>query len=327
MSTTLNVPVRARFGLRHDRRAPSVRSSSRRPTCATSRGGRRHDPRRHRSQLSVGQQVLSQLEREPGEYVVDPWVVDRTTLVAEQRGRVVAAAHLLRYGAGPDVGPSYRDIGEIRWLLFWPASGQWPDSQAAGEALIRASLGQLERWQVSRRCADASLPAPAVFGVPEQWPHVAQLYRAAGFTDPRVERVFVADVADLPTAAPPPAGITLSRLLGANGTRFAAVRDTDVAGYIEVDTTLNSGSRLSPMGQWADVGNLVLATGADPGLHAWLLGQAADWLRLAGITRLLDYADPETPASRVDALLAHGFRELTRVSRGWRLPDQAVGAG
>ena len=53
--------------------------------------------------LSV-QQVLSQLEREPGEYIVDPWVVDRTTLVAEQRGRVVAAAHLLRYGSSPDVG-------------------------------------------------------------------------------------------------------------------------------------------------------------------------------------------------------------------------------
>lgn len=44
--------------------------------------------------------VMSQLEREPAEFIVDAWVSERATLVAEQRGRVVAAAHLLRYAAG-----------------------------------------------------------------------------------------------------------------------------------------------------------------------------------------------------------------------------------
>ena len=48
--------------------------------------------------------VLSRLEREPGEYVVDPWVVERTTFAAEQERRIVAAAHLQRYGVGADVG-------------------------------------------------------------------------------------------------------------------------------------------------------------------------------------------------------------------------------
>ena len=43
--------------------------------------------------------VLSQLERQPGEFITDPWVSDRATLVAEQGGRVQAAAHLLRYYA------------------------------------------------------------------------------------------------------------------------------------------------------------------------------------------------------------------------------------
>jgi hypothetical protein len=32
--------------------------------------------------------VLSQLEREPGEFIVDPWVTERVTLVAEQHDRV-----------------------------------------------------------------------------------------------------------------------------------------------------------------------------------------------------------------------------------------------
>jgi hypothetical protein len=43
--------------------------------------------------------VMSQLEREPGEIIVDPWVVERMTLVAIERERVVAGTHLLRYGA------------------------------------------------------------------------------------------------------------------------------------------------------------------------------------------------------------------------------------
>src|ERR1700678_1712557 len=61
--------------------------------------------------------VMSQLEREPGEFIVDPWVTERATLVAEQRGRIVAAAHLLRYANEERVSESYRDAGEIRWLL------------------------------------------------------------------------------------------------------------------------------------------------------------------------------------------------------------------
>jgi hypothetical protein len=40
--------------------------------------------------------VLSQLEREPGEPLVDPWVAHRHTLVAVVSEAVVGAAHLLR---------------------------------------------------------------------------------------------------------------------------------------------------------------------------------------------------------------------------------------
>ncbi len=68
--------------------------------------------------------VLGQLEREPGEYVVDPWVVERSTLVAVHRDRIVGAAHLVRYGEDERVGPEMRGTGDFRWLLFWP--GQHP---------------------------------------------------------------------------------------------------------------------------------------------------------------------------------------------------------
>jgi hypothetical protein len=55
-------------------------------------------------------------------------VVERVTLVAEQRCRVVAA-HLLRYGTGEEVGQGHRGSAEINRLLFWPdasyGAGGW----------------------------------------------------------------------------------------------------------------------------------------------------------------------------------------------------------
>lgn len=149
--------------------------------------------------------VMSQLEREPGEFIVDPWVSERATLVAEQRQRIVAAAHLLRYAADESVGESYRDAGEIRWFLFWPEAPYWPDSAEAGEALLAASIAQFDRWGVSRQYADGTLPAPGVYGVPEQWPHVRAAYEQAGFRhEGHVEIVFIADVDGLPRVAREP---------------------------------------------------------------------------------------------------------------------------
>src|SRR5436309_12056318 len=86
--------------------------------------------------------VLSSLERQPGEFIEDPWVSERVTLVAEQRGRVAAAAHLLRYFPDERAGESARDAGEIRWLLYWPettaANPCWPDAARGAEGGLAA---------------------------------------------------------------------------------------------------------------------------------------------------------------------------------------------
>jgi GNAT superfamily N-acetyltransferase len=263
--------------------------------------------------------VMSQLERDPGEFIVDPWVAERMTLVAEQRRRVVAAAHLLRYGSGAEVGEAMRGAGEINWLLYWPEASYWPDSMAAADALMTACLDQLRRWQVTRWWADGTLPAPGVYGLPEQWPHIRALYERAGFVhDGHTEVVLLARVDELPQPSEPPvAGLEVRRAVGINGTRLSGSLGDKVVGYIEVEANLAEGGRLAHLGGWADVGNLhVDEAYRRRGVATWLFGQAADWLRLARVERLLDYAWPKEE-DRLALLRRLGFRELTRTARGW----------
>ena len=212
--------------------------------------------------------VLSSLERQPGEFIEDPWVQERMTLVAEQADRIAAAAHLLRYFADERAGNAARDVGEIHWLLFWPEAPAgnpcWPDATDAAEALITACIRQLERWGVRRQHAGGDLPVRGIYGVPDQWPHIRALYERAGFAHAgHTEIVYLARVGDLPRPARPPiAGLSVRRSVGMNGTRLSAVLGDDVIGYIEVET-LDEGERLSRHGGWP-----ISATCASPGRTA-----------------------------------------------------------
>jgi len=261
--------------------------------------------------------VLSQLEREPGEVVVDQWVVERVTLVAEQRGRVVAAAHLLRYGTGPDVGPALRGAAEIRWLLCAVDAPFWPDASAAGLALAEAAVATMRAWRPAGIGADGTLPAPGVYGIPEQWPHVGDLLARVGFRrGERTEIVLLADVASLPRAAAP-ADLRVVRTLGTVGTKLSALRNDCVVGYVEVDTGIGGSGAIAGQPGWADVGNLwVQEADRGRGVGSWLLGEAAGWLRLGRIDRLLAYADP----GETGFLERCGFRRLTETVRDWNLP-------
>lgn len=273
--------------------------------------------------------MLSELERQPGEFVVDPWVSERVTLVAEQHNRVAAAAHLLRYYDDQRAGTDYRGSADIRWLVFWPeapaGNPYWPDATEAAETLIAACIGQMQEWGVSRQDAGGELPVPGVFGVPEQWPHIRSLYQRAGFAHTgHTEVVYLAQVADLPRPESPIAGLSVRRSVGINGTRLSAVLGKETIGYIEVEV-FDEGQRLSRHRGWADIGNLHIAPEyRRRRIATWLLGQAAGWLRLAQVERLLDYASLEgqdpTGEDHDDYrafLAASGFCELTRTQRGW----------
>jgi GNAT superfamily N-acetyltransferase len=259
--------------------------------------------------------VLSQLEREPEETIVDPWAVQRATLVAIERDAVAAAAHLIRYAAGPEVSESYRDAAEIRWLVFLPGD------EAAADALAAECVATMARWDVAKMYADGALPAPGIYGVPDVWPHVAAALQRAGFVhDGRVEAVLVADVADLPRAgAPPFAGLWVERTLGGHATRFTAQLGGRVAGFFEVQADLTAGGALSRLAGWADVWELHVAEDVRRrGIGRWLVGHGADWLRLGRVERILDYVIVGEDDAHLAFARALGWRELTRTERGWR---------
>jgi GNAT superfamily N-acetyltransferase len=281
--------------------------------------------------------VLSSLERQPGEFIEDPWVSERVTLVAGQRDRIAAAAHLLRHYPDERAGKAARDAGEIRWLLFWPVAPAgnpcWPDATEAADALMAACIRQLEQWGVTRQHAGGELPVRGVYGVPGQWPHISAIYQRAGFAHTgHTEIIYLARVEDLRRPAEVPIdGLSVRRTVGMNGTRLSAVLGEDVIGYIEVEI-FEEGERLPRHSGWAGIGNLrVTEQYRRCGVASWLLGQAAGWLRLAQVERLLDYAwlegtDPggQDCAEYRAFLPAVGFRELTRTRRGWnRTPQKA----
>ncbi|MFI6854360.1 N-acetyltransferase [Streptomyces sp. NPDC050416] len=320
--------------------------------------------------------VLSDLERQPGEFITDPWVAERTTLVAEQREYVVAAAHLLRYRADAEVGEAYRDAAEINWFVCRPAASFWPDADQAADLLMRACLAQFARWNARVRYADGALPAPLVYGLPRNWPHIRAVYERAGFRHAGdTEVILIARVADLPEPEPRP-GVTVERTLGECGTRFTARAGTGAPGgvrrvppalrrparplaapgehprttstrasarqaesphrtppgppsgrtaglyghplgFVEIDTALARPERHARAAGLADIGNLHI----DPaqhgtGLEHWLLAQAADWLRLCGVDRLVAY-ESAADSTMLGHLTGAGFRELTRTDRGW----------
>lgn len=121
--------------------------------------------------------LLSSLERQSEEYIVDPWVVERSTIVVEQDQRIVAAAHLQRFADDPRVSDDYRGAGLIQWFLSVPGDAYDP----AAAMLMRACLAQLNAWAVTVAYADGQLPFPGVYGIPVAWPHVRRALEQGGF--------------------------------------------------------------------------------------------------------------------------------------------------
>jgi GNAT superfamily N-acetyltransferase len=230
--------------------------------------------------------LAERLTRDPGEAIVDPWVLRRHTLVAVERDRVVAAAHLLRYGATADVGPAFRDVGEIAWLLAWPAACD------AAEAVLAAGLRRLADWGAEAQwLCTGSMFVPTVSGIPDTWPHIAAILRAVGYApEPEREEVLYAGRIDRlePPPAPPIEGLVLARRMCDFAPRFAAELAGESIGLFDVRSDVTAGGMVPALAGWAEPWNLwVDERYRSQGVGSWLVRSAAPYLRLGGCDRML----------------------------------------
>ena len=163
------------------------------------------------------------LQSEPQEYITDPWVVERKSIVGIVKDRVCAAAHLRRYGDDT----RWKGTGEIDWILFWP------EEREAGEAVMTECRRQMDAWQVVDEQISGPLPVPACVGIPDVWPHISGLVEQFGYSanEDIDESVYGGTLNEISAPGEPPVSdVTIHRDAGEFGTRFVARLDgNDIA--------------------------------------------------------------------------------------------------
>src|SRR5258706_80865 len=239
--------------------------------------------------------IASHLQQNPGQAIVDPWVSERKTLCALEGERLVAAAHLLRYSRGSEVGPTYAGAADIAWCVAWA------EAERAASALLAAATRQMHAWGAANEYAwDAGLPVGPFVGVPDVWPHIAAALTAAGFqpTAGNEEVVLGGALDAMPAAGDPPlAALVLQRRLttgpwASREMRFTALLDGQQVGKCEVALDLTDGGALPALRDWAQLTELAVADAlAQPG-HRRMARAACGRLAAAG--------PPLAPARRRD---------------------------
>jgi GNAT superfamily N-acetyltransferase len=230
--------------------------------------------------------------------------------------RVLAAAHLLRYGDGPEVGATYRGVGEIAWFLAQP------DRPDAATALL-ANVGEhMTRWTVSRMHGwGPGLPAGPLWGVPDVWPHISLALEAAGYR-PSSDReaLYGGGIADIaPPVEPPVPDIAVRRRVAAYDTRIAALVEGQEVAVCDVQADLTQGGLSPALHGWAWLTNLQVHNGwRNRGIGRWLVQHAVHWLRLAGCDRIvLAVADENEAAGAGRFYRRFGWDIFVRETHGW----------
>lgn len=270
--------------------------------------------------------ISSHLERNPGQYVTDPWVIERETICALERGRLLGAVHLLHLRIrtrGRRGLPGGREDRLVPGLATEPA-GPLPVSYSfaeSTEALLAAAVEQLAEWGAAKQYATEDLWLPVLDGVPDQWPHVADALKAVGFQpNPGAEVIVrVGPLASvLEPSKPPVTGVELRRTVSETFVRFAAMLGRDEIAFCEWSVDLSSGGEIPALTAWVEVADLwVQDDWRNRGIGSWLVKSASAWLRLGEYGRAILAVSPEQERSGATRFYEHlGWRVLTRLRRG-----------
>lgn len=265
-------------------------------------------------------EISRYLTRNPDQYVIDPWVVERQTLCVLERERVVAAAHLLRYGEGGEIGVDYQNACDIAWLVFWP------EHQDAAEQLLSACHDQLRTWEAEHIYAwDSHLPAVVSGGIPDVWPHLHALFHEAGYrpNPDRDEAIFGGGFEGVaPPSKAPSDELTLKRSLkNDRGMCFSAMLGGQEVGWCQCVSDLTYGGARPAMRGWAELSELYIDEAwRRRGVGTWLVGHVVAWLQQAHCDRIVFSVARDDELAGAGAFYnGLGWNSFTRMQDGWRL--------
>lgn len=260
--------------------------------------------------------IAGSLEPPSDDHGPDPWVTDRHTLCALEDDRLVGAAHVVRYGPGPEVGSGYRDAAELAWLLFWP------EAQAAAQPLVGAARDQVAEWGASHLYAcDTSLPVPVISGVPESWPHVSAALLRSGFRPlPAYESVIYGGrLPDPGDDDPPIPGLQMRAAADEPGHRFLAELGGAEVGFLDWTPDLSFGGTLPALAGWAHLTSVaVREEWRGRGIGPWLVRRTVPFLRMVGARRVVAAMTAAEEAAGSGAMCRRlGWDRLVRLEQGW----------
>ena len=263
--------------------------------------------------------IEKHLHHNLSQYVIDPWVIERKTLCVLHRGRLVGAAHLLRYGTGEEVGESYQNVGDIGWLLAWP------DNKDDAVVLLHACHDQMQARGVRETFVwNSVLPFPTCSGLPPQWPHIMTLFQEAGYApDPDTgEAIYGGRIDSIPLPGDAPVeGVEVRRMVREISVAFVAFAGDQEIGHCYCDVDLSHGNACPALRTWSELGGMhVDEEWRSRGIGTWLVCHAAEWMRLAGCDRIVLSVVPDDEERGAGRFYERfGWQPFTRVHTGWRL--------
>ena len=197
--------------------------------------------------------LLAQFEREPDEYVVDPWVAERACWSPRQRTTCSPRPYWSATAPRTPVGPG------LPWRRRDPLAALLPESDGPGRRHPAAARlpGRVPPLAGPREFANGALPAPGAYGVPDVWPHIRPC-------SPEPDSLTAGARRCSPSGSPncresvPRRGrrLRIARSVAALGTRFAALGPRPESGYCDVDSMLGEPGRFAAGQRLADIGNL-----------------------------------------------------------------------
>jgi GNAT superfamily N-acetyltransferase len=215
--------------------------------------------------------ILSRLEKNPDEPVIDPWVIERVTFCAFVGENLVAAAHLLRYGDTEPVNQNHHKHGDIAWLVFDP------EFEAEAMALLEACHAQMKRWEVKSLGAwESGLPIPCLTGISDNWPHIGKLFYEAGYrpNPERAEAVFGGNFDKISPAGQLAERFSMREVINGNKIIVEVTRHEKWVARLEAYVDLAENGTKPALKTWAELSEVEVAE---------------NWRRRGVGTMLIDY--------------------------------------